>query len=450
MIRFRPAIAACLLGASALAAAQADFAVQWPLTLEEPSASAYRITLTPEVYAQVWSPSLRDVIVVDGDGRPVPAAFVDASMAPATPTRRELPWFPLPADTGRRDGDIAAISEIAADGSLRRVQMRASGGEAAGAFLVDASAIEGQVDALALRWDDAQPPFEQAYRIEMSDDLRQWRSVHDEARVLDLRRDAQRLIERRIALPTPIHARYLRLTPLRAAAAPLRLQAVEAELAPVQAPVAWHWQVPAPQPAGERGAIVYRSDGRFPVERIEIALAGNGTGRWTLERRDADDAPWRVVAADHVVYQAGSGADLRRSPPLALPAPVRDRQWRLTPTTAAPGAPPALRLGYRPETLVFVAEGRAPYALQAGSARAARTDAPVTPLLDALRVQHGPGWRPANAAPGAMAPLAGAAALQAPVPTRDWKTWTLWGVLLLGVLVVGGFALSLLRGRKDV
>jgi len=448
MIRFRPAIAVCLLGASAVAAADADFAAQWPLTLEDPSASAYRITLTPEIYAQVWSPSLRDVVVVDGDDRPVPAAFVDAAMAPATPTRRELPWFPLPADTGRRDGDIAAISEIAADGSLRRVQMRTSGGEAAGAFLVDASAVEGPVAALALRWDDTQPPFEQAYRIEASDDLRQWRSVHDEARVLDLRRDAQRLVERRIALPTPVHARYLRLTPLHAAAAPLRLQAVEAELAPMQAPVAWHWQVPAPQPADDRGAIVYRSDGRFPVERIEIALAGNGTGRWTLERRDADDAPWHTVARDHVVFQAGSGADLRRSPPLALTAPVRDRQWRLTPTTAAPGAPPALRLGYRPETLVFVAEGRAPYALQAGSARAARTDAPVAPLLDALRAQHGLGWHPADAVPGAMVSLAGEAALQPAEPARDWKTWTLWGVLLLGVLVVGGFALSLLRGRK--
>ncbi|KLJ00976.1 DUF3999 domain-containing protein [Luteimonas sp. FCS-9] len=447
MIRSRHVVVACLLGASAVAAAQAEFAAQWPLAPDDPSASAYRVELTPEIYARVWSPALRDVVVVDGDGRPVPAAFVAEPAARAAATRRELPWFPLPGDVGNRDGDIAAISEIDADGSLRRVQFRAPGGEAAGAVLVDASALDAPVTALALRWDETQPPFEQAYRVEASDDLRQWRGVNDEVRVLDLRRDAQRLVERRIALPGPVDARYLRLTPLRAATVPLRLQAVEAELAPAQEPVAWHWQVPAPQPADARGALVYRTDGRFPVERIDIALAGNGTGRWTLERRDADDGPWRIVASDHVVFQAGAGADVRRAPPLALSAPVRDRQWRLTPATPSHGAPPTLRLGYRPETLVFVAEGRPPYALQAGSARAARTDAPVAPLLDALRAQHGPAWRPAAAVPGAMTPLAGEAALQPAPQPRDWKTWTLWGVLLLGVLVVGGFALSLLRGR---
>ncbi|MFT4247186.1 MAG: DUF3999 family protein, partial [Pseudomonas sp.] len=52
---------------------------------------------------------------------------------------------------------------------------------------------------------------------------------------------------------------------------------------------------------------------------------------------------------------------------------------------------------------------------------------------------------PADARRGEPArELAGAQALQ---PARDWKTWLLWGLLVLGALVIGGFALSLLRGR---
>ena len=43
--------------------------------------------------------------------------------------------------------------------------------------------------------------------------------------------------------------------------------------------------------------------------------------------------------------------------------------------------------------------------------------------------------------------LAGEAALRTG-PSRDWGTGLLWAVLLLGVLLVGGFALSLLRAPK--
>ena len=32
---------------------------------------------------------------------------------------------------------------------------------------------------------------------------------------------------------------------------------------------------------------------------------------------------------------------------------------------------------------------------------------------------------------------------------RDWKQWLLWGLLVLGVLVVGGFAVSLLRQKPE-
>lgn len=94
---------------------------------------------------------------------------------------------------------------------------------------------------------------------------------------------------------------------------------------------------------------------------------------------------------------------------------------------------------------MFLTRGQPPYALAAGSQRAQRGDAPLQPMLDALRRERGPRWQPADARLGEPArELAGAKALQS---ARDWKTWLLWGLLVLGALVIGGFALSLLRGR---
>ena len=124
---------------------------------------------------------------------------------------------------------------------------------------------------------------------------------------------------------------------------------------------------------------------------------------------------------------------------------MRDRHWRLVPASPVGDAVPVLRLGYQPEVVVFLAQGEPPYALAAGSARARRDEAPIRPLLDALRARRGVGWEPA---PATLADtpreLAGERALQ-PVREYDWKSWLLWALLVGGALVVALLGLSLLR-----
>ncbi|MGV8944228.1 DUF3999 family protein, partial [Thermomonas sp.] len=109
---------------------------------------------------------------------------------------------------------------------------------------------------------------------------------------------------------------------------------------------------------------------------------------------------------------------------------------------------PVLRLGYQPEVMVFLAQGQPPFALVAGSARASRADAPLPHLVDAIRTRRGSDWQPATASLGTPTVLAGAQALQPAPPQRDWKSWLLWGLLVLGAAVVAGFAASLLRQSK--
>ncbi|MGN5615074.1 DUF3999 family protein, partial [Xanthomonas hortorum] len=107
---------------------------------------------------------------------------------------------------------------------------------------------------------------------------------------------------------------------------------------------------------------------------------------------------------------------------------------------------PTLRVGYQPERVMFLAQGQPPYAVVAGSARVQRGEAPLASMLQALRRERGAQWQPARASVAAQAqPLAGDAALQPATTPRDWKRWLLWGLLVGGALLVGGFAVSLLR-----
>lgn len=424
------------------------FVAQWPLALPSPDAGAYQVELDDAVYATTVSPALRDLVVVNGDGRQVPALLQSAPAPAARRTTQALAWFPLPATAARAGSDIAAISEVDPDGRLRRIQWQSAPGDAPpAALLVDASASTLPLQALVLDWDVANVAFERTMRVEGSEDLRDWQPLPAGGRLLDLRRGEARLVERRIVFDTPVRMRYLRITPGAGAGTMPAVVSVTGESPALAEAPALQWRALEPSgPADAEGGFVFRLDARVPVTHVDLGLDGNATARWTLSVREANDAPWRTIASDWLVYRVGADA-ASRTPPRALDTTLRARQWRLVPDAPSAGTAPVLRLGYRPERLVFVAEGAAPFSLRAGSGRSVRVDAAVAPLLADLRARNGGRWQPALATLGARTDLAGAAALD-DTPPRDWGTWLLWGVLLLGVLLVGGFALSLLRAPK--
>lgn len=427
-----------------------EYARQWPLQLGAANAGAYRVELDDAVYRQARSRALADVDVVDAQGRPVPTAlFGPDNPGPQAATFLELPWFPLP--TGDRDGsDIASISEVATDGSLRRVEWRTGGGGsvAGNGFLLDASNVTVPIQALRVRWASGQAAFDLPVRVSASDDLRDWRIVADGAHLVELSNAGQRILRDRIDIGGT-KARYLRVAPLDADAMALEVSGVVAELQTPAAAPKWQWRALRGTRVQDADASVhyeFELDGRFPVAQADVVLPGNSTGQWRLQVRDEASAPWRDAAMSWMAFRLEQDGRTDASPPQPLYGIHRELLWRLTPVGAASHADaPQLRLGYRPESLVFVAQGTGPFALVAGSARTSRADAELTGLIEAMRTQHGAQWQPAVATLGASAERAGQVALTpAPAP-RDWKTWLLWSVLVLGVVVVGGFALSLLR-----
>jgi hypothetical protein len=422
-----------------------DYVQQWPLQLSTAEAGAYRVTLSEAVYRGAQSPTLGDVQPLDADGQPLPASLLGPDAPLAGPLRRQaLPLFQLPPMPPDASGDLQLIAERDAQGAVTRVETRlpadANAGHRQGGWLLDASALEAPLQALWLQWQDP-PQLQAELRLEGSQDLRGWFVIDPQVTVVELDNGRQRLAQRRIALTAG--ARYLRLVP-RAGALP-ELQSVQAEIAVPAAPLPW--QTLRLDGKAVDGGFQFVSPGRFPVAQVDVVASGNQAVTWSVQSRDAADAPWIHRAGPWLAYQVG--AEPQRSPPQALAQTSRDRYWRLLASAGSVEglAPPQLQLGYRPEVLVFLAQGAPPYALAVGSARAHRQQAPLPAMIAALRQQRGAQWQPATATLGPNAQiLAGEHALQ-PV-AHDWKQLVLWALLVCGALAVGGFAFSLLRDRR--
>lgn len=430
--------ASMLLPTIALAAPAADYARQWPLTLSRADAGAYRVEFNADVHRQLASPQGDDFAVLDADGRTVPSMRLPPDAPDATDERRRVPFFALPLDRPREAG-WTLDAQTDAQGRLQHVQVRGADGQplqqAQATLLLDTSTLDAPVSSLEFDWTPA-GALDQRFEVEASNDLQDWRAVASRGRLLDLPGADARLVRNRLVFDTPIRARYLRLLPTTTAPV-LGLTRVDAlvrctRAAPLQ------WLELSPQTVA--GAFEYRLEGRWPVTQADVRVDGNSAQHWRLSTRDTASAAWRPLA-DWDAFRVQAEGTARQSPPQVLGGVVRQSQWRLE-GPGYSGPAPTLRLGYRPQALVFVAQGRPPYRLVAGSARLHQADAALGPVLDTMRAQQGPAWRPAMASVGEGAALAGSSAL---APQRDWKAWMLWGVLALGAAIVAAFSISLLR-----
>jgi len=436
------------------AAAEPEFAREWPLHLAEADAGAYRIELETSVYQAAYWPDWRDVQVLDSNGQPVPSAVTPAPATLTTTTETiALAWFALPAET-HAAADLDVLVQRDGDGQV--IAIRGTGAStrtaADPAWLVDTAAHAGKVRALHVDWAEPEASVDVGLRLEASDDLRHWQVLDNDVRLVQLHNQDTVLRSNRIALATA--QRYLRLTPLQRSGAPL-LHALRGEVVSTPANEDWRWLELHADAESEAGGFDYHTHGRFPVQRLDVRMPAGSTATWTVLTRDAPSVNgktngkdqrvhWLRRVSDWNAWNLGT-EDARRSPPLKLAYRVSDQHWRLQPTArSALSSAPVLRLGWLPGSVVFIAAGAPPYRLVAGSARTEAGHATLEPMLDTLRKERRD-WQPATATLGPSRERAGEAAYRPAPQPRDWSTWMLWAVLVAGAALVTQFALRLIR-----
>ena len=441
-----------------VSSANGDYAYRWPLQAEGQNA-AWQFELTPEVYAALIDPGLGDFDVVNADGQTVPVArlTVDPTAQPGV-AQVSLPVFALSrrGDDGGRD-DLSLRLERDMDGRLRMLQadVTTAAAQTQIDYVMDADISRdpkrpSSVERLDLSWPDG-GDVHARFAVEGSEDLEQWQTLVDAAAVMSLHRDGAVLQRRDIALPVT-SLRYLRLRQLDGDPLPGLQVSARRTRAGVSSP---QWRrlragfVDSGRDDVDKMFVYrYRLPARLPVGRIDVTLGtDNGTAEVIVDAQNgaADNAPWTPIGRALLFRLQQNGMRIDNED-YVLTAPLAARDWRLrSPVELVPS--PSVEVAYLPDRFVFLAQGRGPYSLVAGSRSARRTSLPVEEALAPLRARLGKDWTPPVATLGARAAAAGTAAYAKQETPTDWRGWLLWGFLILGAAIVGGFAVSLLRQK---
>ncbi len=292
--------------------------------------------------------------------------------------------------------------------------------------------------------------------IEASDDLRQWAPLASGAPVVRLASGGARLEQLRIEVPAR-RSKYLRVSwPGRGDSLELAGLAVEPGEAVVAAPRQWK-TIPGVPVKNTPGEYEFDLGGLFPVDRLRIALPQQNTvTSLELLSRSKPADPWRHVTITSVYRLVRDGDELT-SADIEVGA-RSDRYWlaRIDQRGGGIGSGMlGLDVGWVPHRLVFASRGAGPFQLAYGRRDAKSTAFPIATLVPGYKgeeeLELGRAQTRATASGiaigGAQASaepqrLGGDAVTRARV---DWKRWTLWASLVLGVVVLGWMALRLGR-----
>ena len=418
-------------------------------------APVQRIELPLAIYAGAVRSDLGDLRVFDPSGAQMPYSIVERSDPPAAISGFEpLPIFPLPA---------AALS-----GAALNVRVDTSGavvsvqggeqarGAAVKAYLIDVSKHAGNAQP--------QPPLRElqlilggtadvvgTVQIERGDASLQFSPLVTAAPVTRLLHAGRSLEQLRVELPDH-EARYLRLT--------LTSQGGELTLSGVQGRRAAE-VLPAPRTTAfvsgvvDGDGLVFDLRARLPVVGVAVDLVDDNS---FLEARllcaDADVAPvsktvrsWRALGVTRL-YRLSSGTVVRRSEALRF-ATATCRYVRLEAMQKALPLPASARLQalWTPAELWFLRRGNAAHVVAFGSNQVAPAPAPLANLMREMQ-EAGADAAVPTAQVGRVHALGGAQRRTAAAPT-DWRKLLLWGVLLVGVLLVVGLAVRVLREQPS-
>ncbi|MFL6627084.1 MAG: DUF3999 family protein [Vitreoscilla sp.] len=472
-MKFAPAarLTLALACAHAGAAAAADSAGPLPLTLSGPG-PYYVLDIDAQARRLSGAPGLGDLRVRNAAGETMAFAWVDPPQPAATPQRVPARIYKVPLPPAD------AASATTAEAPRRQ------------AWIVDTKDAGDDLQRLELGLErDTQGVW--TLRVEAGDDLQHWRTLQQDAQLVQLQALPQvgtagtlaSQAERERLASTGIDlderpARYLRLTTAARSAIPPLVSAAVIRTAHRPAPPPLEWSDPIAASGCEASSCDYALPANTPVAALQVAPSDIDTigevtvlgqvdaglappprrsllrGSLHALREKARHAPstrgpaWdnAAIASVYWLSQPAGAPDLH-SPPLRLDG----AHWRALrietfgPITQLGHAAPTIRIAVHRRQLVFVARGAPPFALVRTGAGEPSAAMPLAELMPG-RAADAP--LPAASAALALAPAASAPAVppsSVPAAAPASRVGWLWAALLGGLASMAAMAWSLLR-----
>jgi hypothetical protein len=469
-IRFSALMSALIVALLCLPARAAENPVDYPRQLPlqtEGQATWYRLEIPMSVYWSATHADLRDLRVFNAEDEALPYTLLPSEDSRSL-REKEARLFALHAETAideepglriQRDSSSTTI-DILPGKPTPIPQQRLSG------WLLDLGEPDFPLERLRLDWqgdeeNDGKGGWEGFLRfaIEASDDLEHWRDW-GEGQIVHMRFRGESIDQRDVPLPGQ-KARYLRLTWHGAQTLLLEKAQVFGTLSGHE-PTPLIWSEPLRGQRADENEFIWRLPLELPLARVRIRITQPNTlapvvlsgsarqvdvrrnKRISLSRPQAqENILWRTLARG-VLYRLSENGHERAQEELELPGEAAN-QLRLQLDHRGGGLgnePPELRVALRGDRLIFLARGKPPYRLALGRADAPSAALPLTTLIPGYDERHPPTFGLARLTETPTLPSADLAA------TPDQKKTGLWAVLLIGVILLVGMALSLLRASN--
>lgn len=421
--------------------------------LDSDPAIYIEVDLHREIYRYSADPRLRDVMVLDAEGKELPSRIHTLQ-----PELTEVSWqfalsfFPVlagedPSNWLGRGTELRIADDTV---SLRLEPPRAATETLQVApefYLIDISQLDSSLTELEVHWLAEETSRVVAVELSASNDLRQWRRLTEET-LAQLSAQGESLLRNRVNLSLqPEQYDYLRLRFV--AARPVHLQGLIGHhiVQRAEGPAPQRWRLSGAiaddQRAAHRSdsrdritAWEFQRDDRAPVNRISIDLGDTSYGdRLRLYSRGATNQPWQLRHAG-IWFNVKVGDLWQQSEALHLGA-NSDPLWRLELNAPAASAQPGLILEHPQQRLRFIANNNPPYYIAINERVPAQ---PTAEQVFTRVVEEGKvSWHSVN-----TRLLEGAQPLE-PRSGWDWQAVLFWFSLSLAVAVLLFFALRLLR-----
>jgi len=456
----------------------ADYAYALPLQISGKQ-GVVGLRLPQSVYLKARTAGLDDLRVFDAKGVAQPFSLYRPPLDAAA-QRATLAASIFPLRTRAQAEGAAAIDidiETRPDGTVRSVKARtaiarkkAKGKEPepvqetpeeklTGLILDFGAAMAAyplRIEALRFGAPKDQANYSAEVWLEASNDLKRWETV-GAAELSWLSNDnAQTLASDRLEF-APQKFRYARLSWRRGEPvlfSDIRAETVTLQQSEPQRETLWI----QPKPGRFAGDLAYPAGVAIPVEQISLKLSepnivypmllGHYVERPSRQTGKATEWDFRPRSSA-TFYQITQDEQVRRSGSLNVPV-GRLAEWVIRPLNTTATAQPELGISWQAATLVFLAGGTPPYTLGFGREDARPASQPLEQVAPGFSVKELGKLEPVqfgelheSAAKAAAESVAAQAASSA-----SRRAFILWGVLLLGVAVLGGMAWKLIGQMK--
>lgn len=443
-------------------------AADFRLETTKSSPPFYQSPVPMAVYQQTHKSDLSDLTIKNAVGEQVPYALVPyTQLHPDTSNRIEtipLQFSPVKIGALQNPGELRLELEKTA-GSTLNITSSFAKPIASTAYLIDLNTNNlgtkfPPIKELLVEWQGGENTLNNV-KVLSSADLKNW-SFAGDATLLSAT-STSAITQHYIKLDNNWNiagdARYLQIRPADDNdTGTIAITKVQARYVVLQTiadePL---WQEPrflARETVEKTGKINidFESFGHYPAGRYTIKLPqANTVTKVTVLVRNATNEAWREVSNDSI----RSLVDGKPQPAYAIQA-VDARFWRLQFDQSSGGIGaenPTLSLGWLPPTVVWNARGQAPFTLTVGDKPSIVNTISISNMLpnysaeklSSLPVANITGNQVEQGSPSAQDAATPPASTWVSPP--DYKSWLLWGGLVLGVLLLAGMAYSLIKSE---